>query len=211
MSDELVFYTHPMSRGRIVRWMLEEVGAPYETKILEFGHSMKGPEYLAINPMGKVPAIRHGETVVTEAAAICAYLADVFPAAGLAPPPGSHERGPYYRWLFFGAGPIDAATTDKALGFEIPADREGMVGYGNLERTLAALEGALYRTEYITGDRFTAADVLVGTEIGWGMASRGIDRRPVFEDYWGRLRARPAAIRAKEIDDKLVEERRKAG
>ena len=94
MSDELVFYTHPMSRARLVRWMLEEVGQPYETKILEFGHSMRSPEYLAINPMGKVPAIRHGETVVTEAAAICAYLADAFPAAGLAPPPGSRERGP---------------------------------------------------------------------------------------------------------------------
>ena len=141
MSDELVFYTHPMSRARIVRWMLEEVGEPYETKIMEFGHSMKGPEYLALNPMGKVPAIRHGETVVTEAAAICAYLADVFPAAGLAPPSGSRERGPYYRWFFFAAGPLDAAVTDKALGFEIPVEREGMVGYGNIERALAALEG----------------------------------------------------------------------
>jgi glutathione S-transferase len=211
MSDELVFYTHPMSRARIVRWMLEEVGAPYEAKILEFGHSMKGPEYLAINPMGKVPAIRHGDTVVTEAAAICAYLADAFPAAGLAPPPGSRERGPYYRWLFFAAGPVEAAVTDKALGFEIPSEREGMVGYGNLERTLAALEGALYRTEYIAGDRFTAADVYVGSMIGWGMAFRGIDRRPAFERYWGLISARPAAIRAKEIDDKLVEERRKAG
>jgi glutathione S-transferase len=211
MNDELVFYAHPMSRARIVRWMLEEVGAPYETKILEFGHSMKGPEYLAINPMGKVPAIRHGETVVTEAAAICAYLADAFPAAGLAPPPQSRERGPYYRWLFFGAGPVDAAVTDKALGFVVPTEREGMVGYGNLERTLAALEGQLYRTEYIACDRFTAADVFVGSQIGWGMAFRGIDRRPAFERYWGLIGARPAAIRAKEIDDRLVEERRKAG
>ncbi len=210
MSDELVFYSHPMSRSRIVRWMLEEVGATYETKILEFGHSMKGPEYLAINPMGKVPAIRHGETVVTEAAAICAYLADAFPAAGLAPAPGSRERGAYYRWLFFAAGPVEAAVTDKALGFVIPAEREGMVGYGNVERTLAALEGALYRTQYIAGDRFTAADVYLGSLIGGGMANRGIDKRPAFEDYWERLRVRPAAVRAKAIDDKLVEERRKA-
>src|SRR5271166_4125550 len=209
MSDELVFYTHPMSRARIVRWMLEEVGEPYETKIMEFGHSMKGPEYLALNPMGKVPAIRHGETVVTEAAAICAYLADVFPAAGLAPPSGSRERGPYYRWLFFGAGPVDAAVTDKALGFVVPADREGMVGYGNLERTLAALEGQLYRSEYIAGDRFTAADIFVGLQIGWGMAFRGIDKRPAFERYWSLLTARPAFIRAKKIDDSLVEERKK--
>ncbi len=211
MSDELVFYSHPMSRSRIVRWMLEEIGAPYETRILEFGHSMKAPDYLAINPMGKVPAIRHGETVVTETAAICAYLADAFPAAGLAPSPGSRQRGPYYRWLFFGAGPVEAAVTDKALGFVIPAEREGMVGYGNLERTLAALEGALYRSEYLAGDRFTAADVFVGSQIGWGMAFRGIDKRPVFEDYWERLSKRPAAIRAKAIDDALVEDRRKAG
>ena len=210
MSDELVFYTHPMSRGRIARWMLEEVGEPYDTKILEFGHSMKGPEYLALNPMGKVPAIRHGETVVTEAAAICAYLADAFPAAGLVSASGSRERGPYYRWFFFGAGPLDAALTDKALGFAVPTEREPMVGYGNLERTLAALEGALYRTEYIAGDRFTAADVFVGTLIGWGMMYRGIDKRPAFERYWALISGRPAAIRAKQIDDKLIEERKKA-
>jgi len=210
MSDELVFYAHPMSRSRIVRWMLEEVGRPYQTRILEFGHSMKAPDYLAINPMGKVPALTHGNTVVTEAAAICAYLADAFPEAGLAPPSGSRERGPYYRWLFFGAGPVEAAVTDKALGFEIPVEREGMVGYGNLERTLAAIEGELYKSSYIAGDKFTASDVYVGSAIGWGMAFRGIDRRPAFEDYWARLEARPAFQRAKAIDDKLVEERKKA-
>ena len=125
MADELVLYTNPMSRGRIARWMLEEVGQPYRAEILEYAGSMKAPEYLAINPMGKVPALRHGETIVTEAAAICAYLADVFPEAGLAPPPGSRLRGPYYRWLFFAAGPVEAANTDKALGVVVPsgADR----------------------------------------------------------------------------------------
>ena len=211
MSNELVFYCHPMSRSRTVRWMLEEVGAPYETRILEFGRSMKAPEYLAVNPMGKVPAIRHGETIVTETAAICAYLADAFPAAGLAPPAGSRERGPYYRWLFFAAGPIEEAVMDKALGFVVPVEREGMVGYGNLERTLAAVEGALYHSDYIAGDRFTAADVYVGSKIGWGMAFGGIDKRPAFERYWALISARPAAVRAKAIDDALVEERRKAG
>ncbi len=210
MSDELVFYGHPMSRSRIVRWMLEEVGRPYKTKILEFGHSMKAPEYQAINPMCKVPAIRHGDTIVTEAAAICAYLADAFPEAGLAPPSGSRERGPYYRWLFFAAGPLEAALTDRSLGFYIPPERETMVGYGNIERTLAALEGALYRTEYIAGDRFTAADVYVGASVGWGMAFKGIDRRPAFERYWALVSSRPAAIRAREIDERLIEERRKA-
>src|SRR5579863_5971550 len=98
MSDELVFYTNPMSRGRIVRWMLEEVGAPYRTEFLDYGGRMKAPDYLAINPMGKVPAITHGGVAVTEVAAICAYLADAFPEAGLAPPSGSKARGPYYRW-----------------------------------------------------------------------------------------------------------------
>ena len=208
MSDELVFYTHPMSRARVVRWMLEEVGQPEDSRILEFGHSMRSPDYLAINPMGKVPAIKHGSTVVTEAAAICAYLADVFPDAGLAPPPGSRERGPYYRWIFFGAGPLEYAVTDKALGFEIPPEREGLVGYGNYERALAALEGVLYAGDYLTGERFTAADVYVGSQIGWGMMFGGIEKRPAFEDYWARLAARPAFIRAKAIDDELVERRK---
>src|SRR5579871_2597033 len=153
MSDELVFYTHPMSRARVVRWMLEEVGQPYQEKILEFGHSMKAPDYLVVNPMGKVPALRHGSVVVTEAAAICAYLADAFPEAGLAPPPNSRDRGPYYRWFFFAAGPIEYAVTDKALGWEVPPDRESLVGYGNMDRALNALEGALYSSEYLAGGR----------------------------------------------------------
>src|SRR4051795_7143322 len=140
MSDELVFYTHPMSRGRIVRWMLEEVGAPYRTELLEYGTTMRAPEYRAVNPMGKVPAIRHGEVVVTEAAAICAYLADAFPDAGLAPPPGNHRRGPYYRWMFFAAGPVEAVITGKALGLLAPADKARMAGYGTIEATIDALE-----------------------------------------------------------------------
>ncbi len=130
MTDELVFYTNPMSRGRIVRWMLEEIGQPYRTELLEYGTTMKAPAYLAINPMGKVPAIRHGDTVVTESAAICAYLADAFPQSGLAPAAGDRLRGPYYRWLFFGAGPLEAAASNKALGFVVPEGRERMIGYG---------------------------------------------------------------------------------
>ena len=130
MSEDLVFYTHPMSRGRIVRWMLEELGQPYSTEILEYGTTMKAPDYLAVNPMGKVPAIRHGAAVVTECGAICTYLADAFPEAGLAPPPGDPRRGAYLRWLFFGAGPVEAAVTNKSLGFEIPEDKRGQVGYG---------------------------------------------------------------------------------
>ena len=134
MSDELIFFTHPMSRGRTVRWMLEEVGQPYRTEVLEYGTTMKAPAYLAINPMGKVPALRHGATVVTETAAICAYLADVFPAASLAPSPTDPLRGPYYRWLFFAAGPLEAAWTNQAMGFVTPPDRERMVGLRQLCR-----------------------------------------------------------------------------
>jgi glutathione S-transferase len=203
MSDELVFYTHPMSRGRIVRWMLEEVGQPYRTELLDYGTSMKGPEYLAINPMGKVPALRHGGTVVTDSAAICAYLADAFPAAGLAPPPGDRLRGPYYRWLFFGAGPLEAAWTNKAMGFVVPADRERMAGYGNFAAVVDVLADAVSRGPYLVGDSFTAADVYIGANLGFGLEFGMIDRRPAFADYVSRLNSRPAALRAKEIDEAL--------
>ena len=156
-----------MSRGRVARWMLEEVGQPYRAEILEYARSMKAPEYLAINPMGKVPALRHGDTIVTEGAAICAYLADVFPKAGLAPPPGSRLRGPYYRWMFFAAGPIEAANTDKALGVAVRPEQSRMVGYGTREQSLAAIEDQLDCSEYNAGDRFIASDIYVGSHIGW--------------------------------------------
>ena len=124
MPDELVFYTNPMSRGRIARWMLEETGQPYRTELLDYP-AMKQPAYLAINPMGKVPALAHGGTIITETAAICAYLADAFPATGLAPNPQSSARGVYYRWMFYGAGPAEAAIINKALGFEVPPPARG--------------------------------------------------------------------------------------
>ena len=192
MTDDLVFYTNPMSRGRIVRWMLEEVGRPYRTEVLEYGTTMKAPEYLAVNPMGKVPAIRHGETVVTEAAAICAYLADAFPQAGLAPAP--KDRGDYYRWLFFAAGPMEAA---------VPEGRDATAGYGSFEAVVNTLEQAVGRRDYIAGDRFSAADVYFGSQIGWGMQFGSIERRPAFETYWARLVSRPAYLRATELDGPL--------
>ena len=204
MSDEIVFYTNPMSRGRIVRWMLEEVGRPYRTEVLDYGTTMKSPDYLAVNPMGKVPAIRHGDAVVTEAAAICAYLADAFPDAGLAPPPGSPARAAYYRWMFFAAGPVEAAVSNKSMGFEVPADRQGMVGYGSLDAVTDALEQAVGQGDYIAGDRFSAADVYAGSQIGWGLMFGTIETRPAFERYWQRIGSRPAAIRAREIDDALM-------
>ena len=204
MADELVFYTNPMSRGRLVRWMLEEVGQPYRTEILEYGTTMKAPEYLAINPMGKVPALRHGDAVVTECAAICAYLADAFPAARLAPPPGDRLRGPYYRWLFFGAGPVEQAWTNQAMGFVVPPDKERMAGYGNFAQVMDVLEQAVSRGPYLVGNAFTAADLYIGSHLGFGMQFGMIDKRPAFVSYVSRLSARPAAVRAKEIDDALM-------
>jgi glutathione S-transferase len=201
MTESLTFYTNPMSRGRIVRWMLEEIGEPYETVFLDYGTTMKAPDYLAINPMGKVPTIRHGETVVTEAAAICAYLADMFPDRGLAPPPGNQRRGPYYRWMFFAAGPIEAVISNTALGVTVPPDKEPMMGYGTADKALGVLEQALAAGPYLCGDQFTAADLYVGSQLGFGMMFGIIGKRPVFEDYVGRLQSRPAAMRAREIDD----------
>jgi glutathione S-transferase len=204
MSDELVFYTHPMSRGRIIRWMLEEVGEPYRTEVLDFGGTMKSAEYLAVNPMGKVPALRHGEAVVTEAGAICAYLADAFPQAGLAPPHGHKDRAAYYRWMFFAAGPLEQATTALAFGWEVPPERKGMIGSGALAEVLDAIERAVDGRAYLAGDRFSAADLYLGAHLGWGMMMGSIDKRPAFEAYASRFRSRPAAVRAQEIDDGLA-------
>lgn len=201
---ELTFYTNPMSRGRIVRWMLEETGQPYRTEIVPFGAPMKSHEYRAVNPMGKVPSIRHGETVVTECAAICAYLADAFPEAGLAPP--VNERGNYYRWLFFAAGPLEAATSNRALGFEVPADRQRMIGYGSYEDVMDTLEYAVSQQAYVAGDRFTAADVYVGSHIGWGLHTGSIEKRPAFGTYLARVGNRPAATRAAALDEAATRE-----
>jgi glutathione S-transferase len=202
MTEELIFYTHPMSRGRTVRWMLEEIGTPYRTEILEYGPAMKHPEYLKVNPMGKVPAIVHGDRIVTEAAAICAYLADAFPDAGLAPPLGERDR--YYRWLFFLAGPGEAAISNRMFGFTVPPDRERTIGYGTFEDVMDAMERAVSETEYIAGDAFSAADVYCGMQIGWGLRFESIEARPAFEAYWSKLADRPALKRAEQIDDALL-------
>ena len=204
MGDEIVFYTNPMSRGRIARWMLEEVGRPYETRVLGYADSMKSPDYLAVNPMGKVPALVHGGVAVTECAAICAYLADAFPDAGLAPPPGDKARAPYFRWLFFAAGPIEAAATNRALGFQVPEGREVMMGYGSFALTLDAMETAVRGRDYVAGDRFSAADVYFGSQIGWGMQFGWLEKRPAFEAYWARLSGRDAYKRATALDDALM-------
>lgn len=199
MADELIFYSNPMSRGRIARWMLEEAGAPYRVEWLTFEGSIKSPDYLAINPMGKVPAIRHGKTVVTEAAAICAYMADAFPEAGLAPP--TNQRGDYYRWLFFAAGPLEMAVSVKAFGLAVPKERERSIGSGSYESVMDTLSYAVTRHPYITGESFAAADVYVGSHISWGLQFGTLEARPEFTAYWDRLKDRPAYLKAKALDD----------
>lgn len=206
----LTFYTNPYSRGRIVRWMLEELGAPYEQRVLGYDTSMKAPDYLALNPMGKVPAIVHDGHVVTEGAAICAYLADAFPEAGLAPRPGL-ARAAYYRWMFFGAGPVEAAVTDRMLKVEPSPEQQRAVGYGDFDRVLRTLDHAVSSAPYLAGDHFSAADVYVGSQIGFGMQFNTIPASPALTAYWNRIKDRPARLKAAAMDDALVAEMRANG
>ncbi|MEQ8348422.1 MAG: glutathione S-transferase family protein [Sneathiellaceae bacterium] len=193
-EDDVTLYTNPRSRGQIARWMVAEAGAPCREVILDFGKGEhKAPGFLAINPMGKVPAIVHRGTVVTETAAILTYLADAFPAAGLAPAPGDPARGSYYRWLFFGAGCFEPAFADRMFQRpEVP--NRGALGWGSYTEILAVLKQALAPGPYLLGDRFSAADVHIGSLLGFAMqfGSEEVKAEPVFVDYVGRLTARDA-------------------
>ncbi|MES2020753.1 MAG: glutathione S-transferase family protein [Pseudomonadota bacterium] len=199
---DLTFYTNPMSRGRIARWMLEEVGVPYETVLLDYATTMKQEPYLSVNPMGKVPAIVHHGHVVTECAAICAYLADAFPEAGLAPP--TSARADYYRWLFFAAGPLEHAITNRSLGVTPTDSQQRMAGYGSYDRAVDTLEKAVSAHRYFAGDTFTAADVYAGSQVAWGVQFGSLPKRAAFEDYLARVQERPAYQRANEIDNALM-------
>ena len=209
MASEIIFYHNPMSRGQIVRWMLEEVGAPYDTEILDYASSMKSHEYRAVNPMGKVPAIAHRGRVVTECAAICAYLADVFPEAGLAPQ--GEEKADYYRWLFFAAGPLEQAVTNNAAGFQPSAERERMFGYGNYDRAVNTLAEHLAGRDYVCGSRFNAADVYVGSAVLWGTQFGTLPKLDSFNAYAERLSQREAYRRGKDEDNQLIAEIQAAG
>jgi glutathione S-transferase len=200
----LILYTNPMSRGRIVRWALEETGAPYEAKIVEYGPEMKGAEFCALNPMGKIPVLSHDGTIVTETPAIVAYLADAFPASNLAPPVNSPLRGPYYRWLFFCAGPLEAAITDKSLNVEVPREKMGFVGYGSLALALDVVEKAVGAAPYLLGSAFSAADIYLASHLNFNMMFGNIEPRPAFTDYVARMMSRPAAQRATAQDDALM-------
>ena len=203
MAD-ITFYTNPMSRGQIVRWMLEEVGQPYDTEILDYASTMKGDAYRAINPMMKVPAIVHRGKVVTECAAIVAYLADAFPEAGLAP--RDEEKADFYRWMFFAAGPIEQAITNKSAGFEPSAEKSRMFGYGNYDLAVNTLANHFASSDYVCGDRFTAADVYVGSQVMWGTQFATLPSLQPFLDYGARLSSRDAYKRGKDIDGKLIAE-----
>jgi glutathione S-transferase len=209
MTSDIIFYTNPMSRGQIVRWMLVEVGVHYDTEILDYASSMKSEEYRRINPMMKVPAIVHRGKVVTECAAICAYLADAFPEAGLTP--RDEEKADYYRWLFFAAGPLEQAVTNKAAGFEPTAERGRMFGYGNYDLAVNALAGHLEGRDFVCGSRFTAADVYVGSAVLWGTQFGTLPALDSFRTYGDRLAQREAYKRAKEEDTRLIAEMQAAG
>jgi glutathione S-transferase len=204
MSDEIVFYHNPMSRARMVHWMLEEVGAPYRIELVDLQKAeQKKPAFLAVNPMGKLPAIMHRGTVVTETGAICAYLADAFPAAELAPRWDEPIRGTYLRWMFFGAGCVDSALIDRMLARPTP-ERTSALGYGRYEDLIATLETAITPGPYILDERFSAADVYIGSQIGFGMMTKTLEPRPSFQSYLGRLAQRPAYKRFEEQSEKLV-------
>ena len=212
MAD-IDFYTNPMSRGQIVRWALHEVDADYDQHILGYGDTMKGADYLAINPMGKVPAIAdrrdaHGG-VVTECAAICAYLADTYPEAGLAPTGG--ERADYYRWMFFAAGPVEQAVIARSMGWAVPDDKQAMVGFGSYDAVVDVLDDFLKDRDFVCGERFTMADVYFGSQILWGIEFGSLPKRDNFVSYADRLRTRPAYKAGKAVDTKLIEEMQGGG
>ena len=204
--DGITLYTNPMSRGRIARWMLEEVGQPYAVQVVEYGPPMKAPEFLALNPMGKVPVLVAGDTVLTECAAICTWLAEAYPRAGLAPAAGSAEKADFLRWMFFGAGPLEAAATATSMGFDTQdAAGYARAGWGNLAAVADTLGGLLVDGRpYLLGAGFSAVDVYLGSQIAWGRQFDILPDRPGFDGYVARIMGREAAQRAQALDDALI-------
>jgi glutathione S-transferase len=206
MANLTLYHASP-SRSSIVLWMLEELGEPYDIHLLSLskGDNRK-PEYLAVNPMGKVPALRHGDTVITEGAAICAYLADEFPRAKLNVPIGTPRRGIYLKWLFFGPGCLEPAVTDRAAPRK-EEPRRAMLGYGDFDTTMNVVAKAVEKGPWLMGEQFTAADVVIGANIRWGMIFKMVPERQEFTDYAARIAARPAAQRADAKDKELGAQR----
>jgi glutathione S-transferase len=201
---KLTLYHGSPSRSSIVLWMLEEIGEPYDVHLLSFEKGEnRAPDYLAVNPMGKVPALRHGDTVITEVAAICTYLADEFPDAKLNVPVGTPQRGVYLKWLFFGPGCLEAAVIDRAAPRK-EEPRRAMLGYGDFDTTMNVVAAAVAKGPYLMGEQFTAADVVIGSNIRWGVMFKMIPERPEFSAYAARLGARPAAQRADARDKAMA-------
>lgn len=194
MNNDLILYTNPRSRGQIALWLMEESGLKFKTEVVEFGSDFHLSGYRKINPMGKVPTLVHGDKVITEAAAICAYIADVFPETNLKP--DQQNLADFYRWLFFASGPLEQAVTNNSLKIEIPKEREGMVGYGSFDKVIANLKINLKDKKYVAGNKFSAADVYVGAQIGWGLMFGTIPAEPEFVAYWNGLKDRPACSRS---------------
>ena len=203
------FYTNPMSRGQIARWALHEAGVEYQQVLVDW--AAKPAAFVAANPMGKVPTVVHhgptGDLVITECAAICAYLAHQDTGTGLLPT--AAEAADYYRWMFFAAGPVEQAIVARSMGWDVPEGREGMVGFGSYDRVLDTLEGHFNANAFVCGGRFTMADVYVGSQIDWGLNFGSIPPRPAFVAYAERLRARPTYLAAKAIDAALIAESQK--
>ena len=198
---ELSFYTNARSRGRIVHWMLEELGEAYDTHWIEYGEQMKSKPYTDINPMGKVPAVVHNGRAITEVPAICTYLAVSYPDKGLAPVPGDPALADFYRWMFFAAGPLEQAVTVKSMNWSVTPEQSPTLGFGNYGDTLDAVELALQNGPYVCGEQFTAVDVYLGAHLTWGMMFETIETRQSFADYCARLESRPAAIRANALNE----------
>ena len=201
---KLTLYHAAPSRSSIVRWMLEEIGEPYDIHHLSLSKGdNREPAYLAVNPMGKVPALRHGDVVITEVAAICTYLADEFPRAKLNVPIGDPRRGIYLKWLFFGPSCIEPAMLDRAFPRKEEA-RRGALGYGDFDTVMNVVAGAVAKGPYIMGDQFTAADVVIGSDLRFGMMFKMLPERSEFTAYTGRLAQRPALQRAEAKDKELA-------
>ncbi|HET9936791.1 MAG TPA: glutathione S-transferase family protein [Methyloceanibacter sp.] len=203
MANLTLYHAAP-SRSSIARWMLEELGEPYDLHVLSLANGeQRAPDYLAVNPMGKVPTLKHGDTVITEAAAICTYLADEFPQARLNVPVGDPRRGAYLRWLFFAPSCIEPAITDRAFPRK-EEPRRGMLGYGDFDTVMAVVAAAVEPGPYLMGEQFTAADVVLGSTLRWGMMFGILPKRPEFVAYVGRLEERPALKRAIALDQELA-------
>jgi len=201
---KLTLYHATASRSSIAHWMLEEIGEPYDIHLLSLKRGEnRAPDYLAVNPMGKVPALRHGDVVITEAAAICSYLADDFPRAGLNVPVGDPRRGVYLKWLFFGPSCLEPAMMDRAFPRKDEAPRAAL-GFGDFATATEVVAKAVAEAPYLMGTQFTAADVVIGSGLRWGMLFKLLPERPEFTAYAARLAERPALRRAEAKDKELA-------